>query len=91
MESRVAKSIFSNSAKRYNHNVNVIHSVNVNTTLFCGKKNPAEKRGEKKISFKAYGREKNILPTRLLEKKKLLTRNHPPPPLPSRVKWSAPN
>ena len=33
---------------------------------------------------------KNVLPTRLLEKKKILmTRNHPP--LPSRVKWSAPN
>ena len=32
---------------------------------------------------------KNILPTRLLEKKFLMTRNHPPPP--SRVKWSAPN
>ena len=33
-------------------------------------------------------REKNILPTILLEKKFLMTRNHPPPP--SRVKWSAP-
>ena len=31
---------------------------------------------------------KNILPTRLLEKKFLMTRNHPPPP--SRVKWLAP-
>ena len=30
---------------------------------------------------------KNILPTRLLEKKFLMTRNRPPP---SRVKWSAP-
>ena len=54
------------------------------------KKNPAEKR-EKKISCKAYRREKNILPTSLLGKKtNLLTRNHPPPPPPSRVKWSAP-
>ena len=33
-------------------------------------------------------REKNILPTILLEKKFLMTRNHPPPP--SRDKWSAP-
>ena len=32
-------------------------------------------------------REKNILPTRLLEKKFLMTRNHPPHP--SRVKLSA--
>ena len=31
---------------------------------------------------------KNILPTRLLKKKFLMTRNHPPHP--SRVKWSAP-
>ena len=31
---------------------------------------------------------KNVLPARLLEKKFLMTRNHPP--LPSRVKWSAP-
>ena len=31
---------------------------------------------------------KNILPTRLLEKKVLMIRNHPP--YPSRVKWSAP-
>ena len=32
---------------------------------------------------------KNILPTRLLEKKVLMIRNHPP--YPSRVKWSAPH
>ena len=37
-------------------------------------------------------REKNIVPTRLLEKenKFLMTRNHPPPTPTSRVKWSAP-
>ena len=37
-------------------------------------------------------REKNILPTGLLEKKILMTRNHPPHPTPpplGRVKWSA--
>ena len=52
------------------------HNVNVNTfcickhmTLFWGKKNPAEKWGGKKISCRAFRREKNILPTRLLEKK----------------------
>ena len=38
-------------------------------TLFWGKKNPAEKWGGKKISCRAFRREKNILPTRLLEKK----------------------
>ena len=36
----------------------------------------------KKISCRAFRREKNILPTRLLEKKNLLTRNHPPTPPP---------
>jgi len=33
----------------------------------------------KKISCRAFRREKDILPTRLLEKKILLTRNHPSP------------
>ena len=46
---------------------------------------------EKKYPAENLERKKNILPTRLLEKKNLLTRNHPPPPPPpSRVKWSAP-
>ena len=37
-------------------------------------------------------REKNILPTRLLEKKKKILddQKFPPPPAPSRVEWSAP-
>ena len=42
------------------------------------------------MSCRAFRREKNILPTRLLEKKNSCQPEitHPPPP--SRVKWSAP-
>ena len=60
------------------------------------KKNSCKRLSEEKncmqhkCSRKLMGRKgkNNILPTRLLEKKILMTRNHPP--LPSRVKWSAP-
>ena len=61
------------------------HNVNVNTfckckhvTLFWGKKSCREMK-KKKIFCRAFRRKKNIQPTRLLEKKSLLTRNHPPP------------
>ena len=48
-----------------------------------------------KSLWEAYGkkREKNILPTRLLEKKIIDDKKSPtspPPPTPSRVEWSAP-
>ena len=67
----------------YNNN----HNVNVNTFCKCKhdtflRKKSCREMKREKIFCRAFRREKNILPTRLLEKKSLLTRNHPPPPPP---------